>query len=445
MKNIHLIMPFSRPENKEKLIEAYRPMGVILHPIMFADEAVEFPEEDWIRPVLLAYFTESYLCSLKMVKVSPMNASECKALMPGTWKRNWFIKNYELAPDDYYLTADDDDMYEPGVMDAIKQMDDDIVIISMKRGKAIPSSDPVRRYGTNTLYAKPENMKCGSVSAQQMFVKGKLFKAHLHNEESHCWDGELAEHYFTTFEKIAYRPDLFALFNYYEPGRWEGEKYAFGALVNDAYRLNTVLKKSALPGPLHIMVNPESATKGLNKLLNLMEGEGVDVAVLAHQDMYFRNGWFEQMKSQLALLPDSWVCAGIVGKDMEGRISGKLHDMRIVDIINSSEYNTFPEPAACFDECVIIINLKTGFRFDEGLDGFDLYGTMCVHQAWEMGGTAWIIDAFAEHYCMRGFDWWPPDEFKQRYKWLYDKYQERFGQPDSTVFVSKPHFETSAA
>jgi hypothetical protein len=222
-------------------------------------------------------------------------------------------------------------------------------------------------------------------------------------------------------------------------------KVSFGVISNDAYRLNTVFCKSDLPGELHYYMKPESATKGLNVLLDEIEKEGADVAVLAHHDMYFRNGWLQKVKSQLAKLPDNWVCAGIIGKDMVGRMCGKFHDMRMVDVLNTSSVHEFPQEACCFDECVIIINMKKGFRFDETLDGFDLYGTLCVLQTWEMGGTAWVIDAFAEHYCMRPFSWFPDDDFKRRYKWLYDRYKEKFENIDSTVFVNKPRFETSAA
>jgi hypothetical protein len=222
-------------------------------------------------------------------------------------------------------------------------------------------------------------------------------------------------------------------------------KVSFGVISNDAYRLNTVLCKSDLPGELHYLLKPKSATQGLNVMLDEIEREGADVAVLAHHDMYFRNGWLQRVKEQLAKLPDSWVCAGIIGKDMQGRMCGKLHDMRMVDIVNTSSIHQFPQEACCVDECVIIINLKKGFRFDETLDGFDLYGTLCVLQAWEMGGTAWVLDAFCEHYCMRPFSWFPDDAFKARYKWLYDMYKEKFEKIDSTVFVNKPRFETSAA
>jgi len=147
------------------------------------------------------------------------------------------------------------------------------------------------------------------------------------------------------------------------------------------------------------------------------------------------------------MLPESWTVAGIIGKDLKGFICGKFHDMRIPQHFNTSDLYEYPHPACCFDECCIIVNMKKGFRFDESLDGFDLYGTLAVLQTWESGGTAWIIDAFAEHYCMRSFSWMPDEEFERNLKWLYG----RFGglqKIDSTVFAvekDKMRFETSAA
>jgi len=226
-------------------------------------------------------------------------------------------------------------------------------------------------------------------------------------------------------------------------------KVSFGVMVNDAQRFNTILKKSVLPGEIHYITNPKSATNGLNQLLEVIEIEGADVAILVHQDMYFRQGWFVQVQDQLSILPESWAIAGIIGKDMQGRFCGNLHDMRIVDHINTTKItedttgnliHCFPEPASCFDECVIIVNMKKEFRFDESLDGFDLYGTLCCLQAWEKGGTTWIIDAFAEHYCSRPFSWWPDETFQARYKMLYDRFHERF-TIDTTVLVDKPNME----
>jgi len=198
-------------------------------------------------------------------------------------------------------------------------------------------------------------------------------------------------------------------------------KFSFGVLVNDLARLDMVFRQSAIEGEAHIITRPTSATSGLNKLLSIMEEEGADVAILAHQDMYFRQGWLDQVQDQITKLPDSWIVAGIIGKNMNGEIKGHFQDMRIPLHFDGSD---LPCAASCFDECCILVNLKKGFRFDEDLKGFDLYGTMAVCQAWEMGGSAWLIDAFAEHYCMRPFTWIPDHVFSESFKWLHKRFPD---------------------
>jgi hypothetical protein len=437
---IHLITPFMRHHLKATLIEAYGSMDILWHPIVFQDEHLEF-DASWIIPYVI-----------------PMNRADCKTAMPQYTMRNYWIQNNEIIDDDYYVTVDDDDMYESGVFDAVRRMNDDIVIISMKRGHFIPKDVIIiRRYPTRTLIAHPDNVRQGEISSQQSFVKGKIFKAHLFDDSSQFGDGDMAVHHKEDGEQIAYRPDLFALFNFYEPGRWvdmrPGEarniKISFGVMVNDPLRLDMVLQKSQFPKSTkcHTITNAESATKGLNLLLGIIEAEGADAAVLTHQDMFYRQGWLAQVKDQIAMLPDSWVVAGIIGKDMNGLICGQFHDMRIPQDFSTKHIHDFPHPASCMDECCIIVNLKKGFRFDETLDGFDLYGTLCVLQAWEMGGSAFIIDAYAEHYCTRSFQWHPEDGFVKNFKWLWDKFKGI--RVDSTALGLPPDgeviFETSAA
>jgi hypothetical protein len=223
-------------------------------------------------------------------------------------------------------------------------------------------------------------------------------------------------------------------------------------MVNDKLRLDMVLKQSQINRSAyincHFLQNAESATKGLNILLNQIEAEGADVAILVHQDMYFRDGWIETVKEKLMQLPDSWMLAGVIGKDMDGLICGQFHDMRIPANFDTSHVHTFPQAACCFDEAVIFVNLGSKFRFDETMDGWDLYGTLGVLQAWMAGGTCWVIDSFCEHYCTRSFKWYPDDLFCKNYKWLHDKY-ERMMRVDSTALGlprdGKVRFETSAA
>jgi hypothetical protein len=424
-KNIHIVTAFSRFYLLDKLIQYYEPMNIIWHPIVFASEEIGSFNKSWIEPLVI-----------------PDSERKFNGVFDvGYYKKNFFIQTVDINPDDYYCILDDDDGIEANVFEEIKNMDDDIIFISLKRGYNIPKDTiPERRYDISTLIAAPENVEIGKIGQQQYIVKGKIFKLLYFNEHDHCADGYAAiwlkENYSVKYEK-----NLYALFNYFEPGRWnQGTKISFGCITNDPLRLDMVLKRSQIQGSMNFIQNAESATKGLNILLDKAENEGADICCLVHQDMYFRFGWIDQVKSQIKLLPDSWVVAGVIGKDASGLICGKFHDMRIPDYFDTSDIHTFPHPACCFDEAVIIVNMKSGFRFDESLTGFDLYGTLCVLQTWEMGGTAWIIDAFCEHYCMRSFKWFPCEMFIKNYKMLHDRFNEKW-KLDSTALGLSPDAE----
>lgn len=203
-------------------------------------------------------------------------------------------------------------------------------------------------------------------------------------------------------------------------------KLSFGVLINDQVRFDMVLRRSQVEGNMNFIQNAESATKGLNILLDKAEEAGADIAILCHQDIYLRSGWVDQLRYQVKMLPENWICAGVIGKDANGIICGKFHDMRIPDHFDTSDIHSFPHPACCFDECVIIVNMKSGFRFDTSLEGFDLYGTLCVLQAWEMGGTTYVLDLFTEHYCMRPFTWAPDQHFIDNYKILHDRFSGKW-------------------
>lgn len=219
-------------------------------------------------------------------------------------------------------------------------------------------------------------------------------------------------------------------------------KVSMGVMVNDIGRLDIVLRQSGIPPEVkcHTIKLPDKAVSGLNKLLDLIESDGSDIAVLTHQDMYYRNGWIDQVTNKLLALPDDWIIAGIVGKDMTGALYGNFRDMRVP--LRFSAKKEFPFQCSCMDECCIIVNMKSGFRFDPGLKGWDLYGTMACCQAWEMGGSTWIIDAYAEHYCLRPFTWVPDKNFEEMFRWLHRRFPDAH-RIDTTV-LGVPHEESPA-
>ena len=126
----------------------------------------------------------------------------------------------ELIDDDYYTFMCDDDAFEEGYLEKIKQFTDDVIVVSLKRGdKTIRPG--VHAHPTDTLIASPENMKINSWGLQQLIIKGKILKNYRLNFESTA-DGAIGEQLKKDMEeqgkKIRFVPDLYVLFNYLEPG-----------------------------------------------------------------------------------------------------------------------------------------------------------------------------------------------------------------------------------
>ncbi len=133
-------------------------------------------------------------------------------------KINQFIAEHEIIDDDYYQILMDDDALPDGFFDAQKYYNQDIVVFSMLRGHQIPpGTEAFRAHPTDTLIACRDNMKVGSVGLQQIRFKGSIFKT-LHCEDVYYADGLVAES--IRDREIKYVPDIFILFNYLEPGRW---------------------------------------------------------------------------------------------------------------------------------------------------------------------------------------------------------------------------------
>lgn len=205
--DIHLITPFSRVYLENILTAAYSRMNILWHPILFKDELAKTNfTKPWIYPLTISE-----------------DAPESDFIKIGARKINYFLKNYPILGSDYYCFPADDDMYEEGVFDKIKSIDADVVVISLKRGDQVPPNLPKnRRYSTYSLMAHPDNMVKGRVSGEQLIIKGFIFKLISFDESDQASDGAVAEYLKASNYNIHYEPDLYGLFNYYEPGRYNG-------------------------------------------------------------------------------------------------------------------------------------------------------------------------------------------------------------------------------
>lgn len=137
-----------------------------------------------------------------------------------TWgKINKFVAEHEFIDDDYYMILMDDDALPPDFYNDIRHYDQDVIVFSMKRGDNIPEGlDAFRAHPTFTLIASRDNMKVGHVGLQQIMMRGRIFK-NLKCEDVYYADGLAAER--LKDENVKYVPDIYILFNYLEPGRWD--------------------------------------------------------------------------------------------------------------------------------------------------------------------------------------------------------------------------------
>lgn len=201
----NIITPLARYENFAKQKEHLKNKNIKWH--IITDEGSNFKintDEDWIN---------HYVC--------PNKGSQF-------WERcnnsiNWFIENHIYNPEEFYGILNDDDGYEDNffekISNCIVNTNTKLVICSMKRGDNTPiDAVPVRRHPTTTLVANPINMRVGGVGVEQFFIKGELLKKHKIPVTT-CGDGELIGELVKTYNAF-YIPDVFVLFNYFEPGRW---------------------------------------------------------------------------------------------------------------------------------------------------------------------------------------------------------------------------------
>ena len=178
---IHVITPFSRPQNILALVEHLRPAGIIWHPLHHG--LVDFPKEPWIQPRQIGYPNEW------------LATGACCY-----WKVNQFIDD-GLEDGDYYGVLCDDDMYALGFWDKFRTHSGDIIVASLEHTSL------------NTLVAAPENMKQGRVSFEQMFAKAHIWNEFRYNNDCQA-DGNLIERVHQRYaDKFDYAPECFVMFN----------------------------------------------------------------------------------------------------------------------------------------------------------------------------------------------------------------------------------------
>lgn len=178
--------------------------------------------------------------------------------------------------------------------------------------------------------------------------------------------------------------------------------------------------------------SPASAAIGLNALLEKAVG---DVIILAHQDLYLPQNWFEQLSATLDWLDKNdpkWGVLGAWGR-LGSEYRGHIYTTGLRRLLGKSF--ELPLPVDTLDEVLLIINAKAGLQFDANLEGFHLYGSDICLTAKAKGFNNYVIDAFALHNS-NGLKTLPRD-FWTCYRQMKRKWAKQLPIKASCITISK--------
>lgn len=146
---------------------------------------------------------------------------------------------------------------------------------------------------------------------------------------------------------------------------------------------------------LNVQLNAHSATQAYNRGFEQTQAR---FCIFVHQDVYLPAGWLDKAIARIEQLtrehPD-WVVAGPYGIRPGGDAVGRVWD---VNLRCELGHPGFPATAVgSLDELLLICRRASGYRFDENLRPFHMYGVDIVQSALAMGGSAWAIEVPVVH------------------------------------------------
>ncbi len=191
-----VLTPYSRHYNLIELGNRIKEEGAFWELLSVEGEFVLPPLGSWVRQSFFPKAPDGFFLGHHLV--------------------NCYI-NAGLNDEDRYVVITDDDMVELGFFEKLKDIPDDILIVSMQRSNKPSGGGAGCPFGT--LIACPENMKCVHVGFEQLVIRGKILKNYRCEGVYHA-DGLLIEKIWAEHcEKFRFVPEAFVYFNVLPPGR----------------------------------------------------------------------------------------------------------------------------------------------------------------------------------------------------------------------------------
>lgn len=186
--------------------------------------------------------------------------------------------------------------------------------------------------------------------------------------------------------------------------------------------------------------NRYSASNALNVGIDVARS---DILVFAHQDIRLLYRWFDRLKEVIDGLPSDWGILGSAGISLNynrsdvGRWGGALNtDTVAVGSVWDADEKLGQPPywdglkdttkVHCADECVLVLNKKTGLRFDSQFTGFHFYGVDLCLQARAAAYGVYCSHLPIIHYGNYSASFTGNNRYWVYLRLLYNKWRLRF-------------------
>ena len=197
--DVHILTPFYRKELAATLVHYWRACGIKWYPLMAPSDSVEFPNEDWIFPIMVNELKRGDNCFVKV--------DEFRTTQP-------------IIDDDYYGVTCDETIYEPGFFTTLREQTAKVVMCSSYRGDTTPRDGSAPHPTTPLIIRGLNNIRYCAIGMGQWFVKGDVLRSVPYIEGQRKDDGHYALELKRLYSnEIKFLPEWFSLANYLQKGR----------------------------------------------------------------------------------------------------------------------------------------------------------------------------------------------------------------------------------
>lgn len=186
--------------------------------------------------------------------------------------------------------------------------------------------------------------------------------------------------------------------------------------------------------------NRYSASNALNTGIDACRS---DIMIFAHQDVRLLYDWFDVLEEVLVEIPEDWGVIGTAGIASKygradiGKWGGALDvDTVAIGSVWDSDDSLGQPPywdgvkdltsAHCADECLIVVNKRTGLRFDSMFSGFHFYGVDMCLQARAAAYKVYCAHLPIIHYGKYSASFIGDKKYWTYLRFLHNKWRLRF-------------------